>query len=293
MVSSAQDELRDLRALLGRTLETAGYQPLLFESGGASSESAPAFAADYVRQCDVYVGVVGATFSQPTVDEYHLAEDLLKPILVYLDNRPNPLRDARIDAFVSEVRKHHKYDEFRDAVDLSEKMIDAISRSLAKGLSERGARANAVARDIEDEVSRLFAGTLLFRSHGAGRLPFSVRGATLMDERALVVLDKGSGPRLQEGLLLDLHRVQGDSSEVVGVLKSSQASTSPELILCDFAPATTQETWWREFSGFLTAATLTPFEGETYVSLSSIEQYRTPELGIHSSVSKVRKELGT
>ncbi len=83
-VSSKQGELDPERAALHNALQSPEWDNFTFEWSGAFPPSAREVYLKQVAECKVYLGIFGAEYSQATVDEYHQAKELGKPILIYL-----------------------------------------------------------------------------------------------------------------------------------------------------------------------------------------------------------------
>ncbi len=103
-VSSKQDELAAERATLTQALRSPEWDNFTFEWSGAFPDSARDVYLKHVAECDVYLGVFFKAFSQATVDEYHEARRLGKPILIYLKDCAE--REPALQNFINEAISH-------------------------------------------------------------------------------------------------------------------------------------------------------------------------------------------
>jgi HEAT repeat protein/predicted ATPase len=127
-VSSKQGELDPERAALHQALQSAEWDNFAIEFSGAFPDSVRDVFLQHIGECDVYLGIFAGVYSQPTVDEYHKAKDLGKPILIYLKKCAN--RDLALDEFIrTELQPSHKYQEFSTTEELVSHLPD-IRRAL-------------------------------------------------------------------------------------------------------------------------------------------------------------------
>ncbi len=127
-VSSKQGELDPERAALHHALQSPEWDNFTIEFSGAFPDSVRDVFLQHVAECDVYLGIFFRVYSQPTVDEYHKAKELGKPILIYLKRSAN--RDPQLQDFIrAELRPSHKYQEFDTTDELVSHLPD-IRRAL-------------------------------------------------------------------------------------------------------------------------------------------------------------------
>lgn len=116
-VSSKQGELDPERDVLHRALQSAEWDNFVIEFAGAFPDNVRSVFLKNVAECDVYLGIFARIYSQPTVDEYHKAKELDKPILIYLKRSAN--RDPQLEDFIrTELQPSHKYQEFSTTEEL-------------------------------------------------------------------------------------------------------------------------------------------------------------------------------
>src|SRR5690349_18513653 len=81
-VSSKQGELETERRALHEALQSSDWDNFTFEWSGAFSDSAKTVYLEQVSEADIYLGIFYQIYSQATLDEYHEARRLGKPILI-------------------------------------------------------------------------------------------------------------------------------------------------------------------------------------------------------------------
>jgi hypothetical protein len=133
-VSSAQKELRqerqglwDLMTVKDPALKVH-ISPRMFEFNVTGNRnSVEENWQDGVLRSDVYLGIFDRKFSQPTVDEYHLAlEDKVvhKEMMIFIRKRWNCLRNRRLNDFLRRIKNlkaGHACIEYVDKDDLLSK----------------------------------------------------------------------------------------------------------------------------------------------------------------------------
>ncbi len=127
-VSSKQDELAAERAALTEALRSPEWDNFTFEWSGAFSDSARDVYLKQVAEANAYLGVFYKSYSQPTVDEYHEARRLGKPILVYLKDCAKR-EDALMKFITEELYPAHKCQSFKTTEELVSHLPD-IRRAL-------------------------------------------------------------------------------------------------------------------------------------------------------------------
>ena len=127
-VSSKQGELDPERKALHDVLQSPEWDNFTFEWSGAFAESARDVYLKQVAEADVYLGIFFALISQATVDEYHEARRLGKPILIYLKDCAE--REPALTKFIAEeLFPAHKCQSFKTTDDLVSHLPD-IRRAL-------------------------------------------------------------------------------------------------------------------------------------------------------------------
>lgn len=117
-ISSRQNELKHLRKQLGELINTKDHmlQKLFvaksFEMDLAGrKESVSEIVKDWVLKSDVYLGIFDCEYSEPTVEEYHLAiNDRLvrKEIIIFVRDRKQVERQPLLNDFLTKIMDPHK-----------------------------------------------------------------------------------------------------------------------------------------------------------------------------------------
>ncbi len=127
-VSSKQGELDPERAGLHHALQSPEWDNFTIEFAGAFPDSVREVFLKHVAECDVYLGIFANIYSQPTVDEYHEARRLGKPILIYLKDCAE--REPALTKFITEeLYPTHKCQSFKTTDELVSHLPD-IRRAL-------------------------------------------------------------------------------------------------------------------------------------------------------------------
>ena len=135
-VSSTIGELQEERKALDQALGQAGtFSPWVFEHTTATSMPLPEAYLRRVRECDLFVLIVGTNLSPPVIAEYETALSTRKPILAFL-RRGERSREAV--AFVQRVREAgaFKYASFVGPEDVVGLVVEALWQELADRFRE-------------------------------------------------------------------------------------------------------------------------------------------------------------
>jgi predicted HTH transcriptional regulator len=162
-ISSVQKELELERAAVSGLIATDPFlmqhcSPILFEREPASFRPASMPYLDRLRECSVYVLLVGTEYGRPdgglsaTHHEYRLARELKLPSLIFLKGMTDEGRLPETRAFIEEIKKAgHTYKRFHDREDLKPEMLRALLRTLAEqfGIQATSAEQNESEHLIE------------------------------------------------------------------------------------------------------------------------------------------------
>ncbi len=152
-VSSKQDELAPERAALTQALRSPEWDNFTFEWSGAYPDSARDVYLKQVAECDIYLGIFFKAYSQATVDEYHEAKQLGKPILIYLKDCAE--REPALTKFIlDEIQPAYKYQGFGTTDELVEHLPD-IRRALDAEVQKRQCQAYLDALVTQTELLEL------------------------------------------------------------------------------------------------------------------------------------------
>ena len=85
-VSSKTDELREERKKIKSYFQIESFDVFVFEDSEARTESVEEVYKEQVLKCDIYIGVFKQKYSHATEEEYELASQNQKEILIYIAN---------------------------------------------------------------------------------------------------------------------------------------------------------------------------------------------------------------
>jgi len=139
-VSSSMEELEDERQTIRKVItQIPKFEPAMFEDFGARTEASRKACVEKVEKSDIYLGIFYDRFSEPTAEEYYEAVKLGKDILIYIKEPKK--REERLSSFIEELKRKHIISEFRNVVDLEERVRDdllgVVTREYLKTQSQR------------------------------------------------------------------------------------------------------------------------------------------------------------
>ncbi len=138
-ISSEQSESEDERAIAIQIIEFLCLDPIASERRSASDKSMKEQNEDEVRNSDVYVGILGSLFSEPTIGEFKVARDQRIPVLIYIKDKPVSKRDKELDDFIRNIRDPNTglvTENYQNATDLAQKLIIGLSNLLSRKFRE-------------------------------------------------------------------------------------------------------------------------------------------------------------
>ena len=152
-ISSKISEFEIERAILADKIRSIPYlEPVMSEEWHPHRNSARDTFVDQVQGCQVYVGLFGCIYSEPTEVEYRTAIlNEYREIVIYIRQCDIVQREPPLQQLVAELKQNHVTSEYRTAADLVVRINDhlksAIARmilrlhrlgELAAGIHERG-----------------------------------------------------------------------------------------------------------------------------------------------------------
>ena len=179
-VSSTFVDLIDERRVVSEMISRAGHVPAGMEIFPASSQKQFDFIKRVIDRCDYYVLVIAGRYGSMTTAnisytemEFDYAMSKGMPILAFLHADPSSLpmiksesvEKDRLEHFKSKVREHSLIDHWRDAGDLSAKVVSALTQEIASNPGIGWVRANrAVSSETAIEIEAVRAENIQLRT---------------------------------------------------------------------------------------------------------------------------------
>jgi predicted HTH transcriptional regulator len=120
-ISSSQRELRTERiavqeVILETEILNRYFEIEMWEEFPAMGISPRKAYLEKLKECEIYIGIFGKEYSEPTVDEYHAAKEYGKYILIFLKGKNDMERDDGLRELLKEFRGHkgYAYKRFED-----------------------------------------------------------------------------------------------------------------------------------------------------------------------------------
>jgi len=133
-VSGDQTELRQERQSVIIAVGNLMLETVAWETSGAAPRTPEEWYREAIQRSDVYVGVFGRRYSEPSCNEFLLASKNAKPRLVFIRLlRPDESRDDKLEQFIeSEVKPRLRYENFSAPQDLQIRVEIALAPVVAK-----------------------------------------------------------------------------------------------------------------------------------------------------------------
>jgi len=132
-VSSRTKELHNERVAIKQALAPLGFEVFTFEDdAGARTESAPDVYGKEVRDCDLYVGIFREEHSQATEEEYQIALDASKEILIYLSDYNITQKHDGLNRLLSQMQTKHSIQKFNDVKEFEKYVTRDITNLLVR-----------------------------------------------------------------------------------------------------------------------------------------------------------------
>ncbi len=129
-ISSVIKSYGAFRTAAAKAVSDLGHEPIMAETFGASPKSPKAACLEGVRESDVYVGILGARYSKPTVEEYNEARDRGKEVLIFVEAVEREEDQIKFLATVEDYSGGHFRDTFRSPEELHQKVLVALAKVL-------------------------------------------------------------------------------------------------------------------------------------------------------------------
>lgn len=153
-VSSKTNELHDDRIAIKRELTSIGYETFIFEEdAGARTEGPEAVYSSEVNNCDIYIGIFREEYSKATEEEYDIANDTGKEILIYISEYDIKNREENLRTLLQKLKKH-TYRTYDDIKQLEEFVKKDITDLLVRKFKEfkSGKRFNHAVFDNQEQI---------------------------------------------------------------------------------------------------------------------------------------------
>ncbi len=128
-LSSNLEEFRLERTEVIISIQESHGEPVAWEGLGASGQPPMEQMQDLILTCNVYVGLFGGRYSEPTIREYKIARDAGLELLTYVKGE-SEIRDAKMEDFIAHLRNEVTYHRFHGADDLRALLDRDISRAV-------------------------------------------------------------------------------------------------------------------------------------------------------------------
>jgi hypothetical protein len=135
-VSSVMNKLKEERDTIYHTIHSMQLaRPWVFEYTPASSQSSVEIYLSKVRECDIFLLLLGSEYSQPVVHEYETAVESGKPVLLFIHTGN---KDEKQKEFIDLLRPKYKYGSFTKPEDLHDvvyvSVLDEIIRTFRNAI---------------------------------------------------------------------------------------------------------------------------------------------------------------
>lgn len=133
-VSGDQTELRAERNSVIIAIGNVRQDPVAWETTGATSLSPQEWYEQEIPTCEVYLGVFGRRYSQPTCNEFLLASQIGLKRLIFLNflDTDQPRDNALQDFIDREIRPRVRYENFSSNADLQIRVERSLGNLIAR-----------------------------------------------------------------------------------------------------------------------------------------------------------------
>ncbi|MGB8310955.1 MAG: DUF4062 domain-containing protein [Halobacteriota archaeon] len=132
----SNDELKEEREIAREVIESTGSVPLMWELFGAAPKSPNERSLDKVKECDIFVQILGRTITSIVKNEYDTAKTNAKPVLILIKKEEN--RTSELVDYIKNLEPVVSYTEFST--------VEDFKVALTKSLFEQARSFNAESR---------------------------------------------------------------------------------------------------------------------------------------------------
>jgi hypothetical protein len=133
-ISSKISEFETERAILADKIRSIPYlEPVMSEEWHPHRSSIRDTFVDQVNDCQVYIGLFGCIYSEPTEVEYRTAIlNAYREIVIYIRQCDTAQREPPLQKLVSELKQNHVTSEYRTAADLVVRINDHLKSAIVQ-----------------------------------------------------------------------------------------------------------------------------------------------------------------
>ena len=155
-VSGKEGELDNERASTVELIKDLGFSNKGTEVRSSYEGTMEEKYNEEVRHSDIYVGIFGTTYSEPTVNEYRTAQESGIPVLVFIKNTLN--RDPKLGEFLDEIKNPRTgivASYYNNVTDLRIRVRDSISNCVSRNFQKK--RENRTYEQIASKFQQTFS----------------------------------------------------------------------------------------------------------------------------------------
>lgn len=152
-VSGKEGELVNERAVAIDLIHFLDFTPIGSEKRPASSESMRKENRGEVSRSDIYIGIFGSIFSEPTINEFRNARMRNIPTLIFEKELLNERREQKLIDFLNEIKDPKTglvIATYKNVVELKQEILSALSYTLTKKFRD----AKRLRHKIQDEENK-------------------------------------------------------------------------------------------------------------------------------------------
>ncbi len=153
-VSGKEGELDNERASTVELIKDLGFSNKGTEVRPSYEGTMEEKYNEEVRHSDIYVGIFGTTYSEPTINEYRTAQESGIPVLVFIKNTRH---ETKLEEFLNEIKNPRTgivASYYNNVTDLRFRVRDSISNCVSRNFQKK--RENTTYEQIASEFGRNF-----------------------------------------------------------------------------------------------------------------------------------------
>ena len=142
-VSGKEGELDNERATTVELIKDLGFRNKGTEDRLSYEGTMEEKYNEEVRHSDIYVGIFGTTYSEPTVNEYRTAQESGIPVLIFIKNTRD--RNTKLEQFLNEIKNPRTgivASFYNNVTDLRIQIRESISNCVSRNFQKKRVNKN-------------------------------------------------------------------------------------------------------------------------------------------------------
>jgi len=201
-ISSRSDEFASDRLILSDELKKIDMKPIIFEYYGAQDTSMNDANINDVRSCNIFIGLYGSRYSEPTYQEFKEAIVNNKHCLFYFKRYIREEPEQKMKEFIQQIKEQNKiHKNFNDVIELKRIVIEDVISEISKGfINYRYKISDVIQKEIDVIINASDDYNQFLNFVKTYKFTTKIVKITKINEKLKIIIDKGYNHHLFENI---------------------------------------------------------------------------------------------